>query len=174
MRPWIIALGLVMGLALLPLGSRAEDPKPSGEVSIDQVQVAFILSGNLGGGKLTYEGKTYDFLNVTLEAAVDMLKNAKKRAAPTPIRELGKHPEDEEPIAIFEGRYGPYVKHKKINATIPKDKEIEKITLEEALQMIEEKAAKKGGKKTAKKKAPAKKKKKAAKKKKTAKSKKAG
>jgi len=61
MRPWIIALGLVMGLALLPLGSRAEDPKPSGEVSIDQVQVAFILSGNLGGGKLTYEGKTYDF-----------------------------------------------------------------------------------------------------------------
>ena len=52
------------------------------------------------------------------------------RSAPTPIRELGKHPEDEDPINIFEGRYGPYVKHGKINATIPKGYEIEHITLE--------------------------------------------
>ncbi|MCA9071687.1 MAG: DNA topoisomerase I, partial [Planctomycetaceae bacterium] len=122
-----------------------------------------------------FEGKTYDVMNVTLDAAVDMLKNTKKRAAPTPMRELGKHPEDEEPIAIFEGRYGPYVKYKKINATIPKDKEVEKLTLEEALQLIEEKAAKKGTKKkaTKKKTTTAKKKKKAAKKK-TTKNKKAG
>lgn len=123
-----------------------------------------------------FEGKAYDVLNVTLDVGVDMLKNTKKRAAPTPIRELGKHPEDEEPIAIFEGRYGPYVKHKKLNATIPKDKEVEKLTLEEALQLLEEKAAKKGTKKkkkATKKKTTAKKKKKAAKKK-TAKSKKAG
>ncbi len=108
-----------------------------------------------------FEGQTYNVLNVTLEAAVDMLKNAKKRAAPTPIRELGKHPEDEEPIGIFEGRYGPYVKHKKLNATIPKDKDLEKITLEEALKLLEEKAAKKGaGKKKSAKKKTAKKKKK--------------
>ncbi len=113
-----------------------------------------------------FEGQTYNVLNVTLEAAVDMLKNAKKRAAPTPIRELGKHPEDEEPIGIFEGRYGPYVKHKKLNATIPKDKDLEKITLEEALKLLEEKAAKKGaGEKKSGKKKTAKKKKKAAKKK---------
>ena len=94
-----------------------------------------------------YEGKTYNVLNITLEAGVDMLKNTKKRAAPTPLRELGVHPEDQEPIAIFEGRYGPYIKYKKINATIPKDKEIDKVTLEEALQLIEEKAAKGGAKK---------------------------
>jgi DNA topoisomerase-1 len=121
-----------------------------------------------------FEGKTYDVLNITLEAGVDMLKNTKKRAAPTPIRELGKHPEDEEVIGIFEGRYGPYVKHKKINATIPKDKEIEKLTLEEALTLLEEKAAKGGGKKkktTKKKTAPVKKK---TAKRKTAKKKQAG
>ncbi len=116
-----------------------------------------------------FEGKTYDVLNITLEVGVDMLKHAKKRATPTPIRELGKHPEDEEPIGIFDGRYGPYVKYKKINATIPKDKEVEKVTLEEALQLIEEKAAKKGVKKKATKKktatATAKKKKKSSKKK---------
>ncbi len=121
-----------------------------------------------------FEGKTYNVLNVTLEAAVDMLKNAKKRAAPTPIRELGKHPEDEEIIGIFEGRYGPYVKHKKINATIPKDKDLEKITLEEALKLLEEKAIKKGvkKKKTTKKKTTTKKKKAA--KKKSSKKKQAG
>ncbi len=99
-----------------------------------------------------YEGKAYNVLDITLEAAVDMLKNTKKRAAPTPMRELGVHPEDQEPIAIFEGRYGPYIKYKKLNATIPKDKEIEKVTLEEALTLLEEKAAKGGGKKKVRKK----------------------
>lgn len=58
MRSWIMALGLLLGLTLPAL---AEEHKKSGEVSIDQVQVAFLLSGNLGGGKLTYKGKTYDF-----------------------------------------------------------------------------------------------------------------
>jgi hypothetical protein len=61
----MIAFSLVAGLALLlPDGggpARAENPKPSGTVSIEQVQVAFLFSGNVGGGVLTYEGKSYDF-----------------------------------------------------------------------------------------------------------------
>ena len=65
MRAWILVFGLLLGLSLpaLQVGSlaRAEEQKKSGEVSIDQVQVAFLISGNLGGGKLTYKGKTYDF-----------------------------------------------------------------------------------------------------------------
>jgi hypothetical protein len=65
MRSWIMALGLLLGLTLPALQAgtpaRAEEHKKSGEVSIDQVQVAFIFSGNLGGGKLMYKGKTYDF-----------------------------------------------------------------------------------------------------------------
>ena len=73
-----------------------------------------------------------------------MLKQARSRAAPTPIRELGPHPDDGETVAIFDGRYGPYVKHGKINATIPKDREVEHVRLEEALDWIAEKAAKKG------------------------------
>lgn len=115
-----------------------------------------------------FDGETYNVLNVTMDVAVDMLKNTKKRAAPTPIRELGKHPEDDAVIGVFEGRYGPYVKHGKINATIPKEYEINDVTLEQALEWLEEKAAKKGIKKKAGKKKAAKKKsakKKAAKKK---------
>lgn len=65
MRAWILALGLAIGLGLPALdagqSARAEEQKKSGEVTIDQVQVAFLISGNLGGGTLTYKGKTYNF-----------------------------------------------------------------------------------------------------------------
>ncbi len=120
-------------------------------------------------------GKDQDVLTVDLDTSVELLKQARTRSAPTPIKDLGKHPDDDEPVAIFEGRYGPYVKHGKINATIPKDREIEHIQLEDALIWIEEKAAKGGGRGGTKKKKAAKKKsaKKKATKKKAAKKKKA-
>jgi len=97
-----------------------------------------------------------------MDAAVEMLKNTKKRAAPEPLREVGKHPEDDSVIGIFEGRYGMYVKHGKINATLPKDTDINSVTLEQAIEWLDAKAEKSGIKKKAKKKAA---KKKAAKKK---------
>ncbi len=56
--------GILAGLALCLLLFRevpAADLKPSGTVAIDQVQVAFLFSGNLGGGVLTFEGKSYEF-----------------------------------------------------------------------------------------------------------------
>jgi DNA topoisomerase-1 len=61
---------------------------------------------------------------------------------------LGQHPDGGE-IAVFEGRYGPYIKWEKINATLPKDITPEDVALDQALQLIAEKAAK-GGKKPAK------------------------
>ncbi|MCA9051028.1 MAG: type I DNA topoisomerase, partial [Planctomycetaceae bacterium] len=60
-----------------------------------------------------FEGETYNVLNITMEAAVELLKNTKKRAAPEPLREIGKHPDDDASIGVFEGRYGMYVKHGK-------------------------------------------------------------
>ncbi len=117
-------------------------------------------------GKYKSLPKEDDVLTVGLDRAVELLKLAKTRSAPTPIKELGNHPESEEPLAIFEGRYGPYVKCGKLNATIPKDKDPQTLTLEEGVELINEKAAK-TGKKVGKKKATKKKatKKKAAKKK---------
>jgi DNA topoisomerase-1 len=61
------------------------------------------------------------------------------------LRELGKHPEDEQPVAIYEGRYGPYVKHGKINATIPSSSDPASVTLDEAVALIAARAAKAGG-----------------------------
>ena len=104
-----------------------------------------------------------DVFDIGMNRAVELL--AEKRANPgrrgsrtavEPLRELGEHP-DGGKIAVFEGRYGPYVKWEKINATLPKDVEPEKITAEMALALIVEKASKSGGKKTSGKKATAKK-----------------
>ncbi len=79
--------------------------------------------------------------------------------AAKPLREIGDHP-DGGPVQVMKGKYGPYVKWEKINATLPKDVEPDDVTMEMAVQLIEEKAAKGGKKKTTRK--PAAKKKKAA------------
>ncbi|MGB4826110.1 MAG: topoisomerase C-terminal repeat-containing protein, partial [Paracoccaceae bacterium] len=73
------------------------------------------------------------------------------------LKVLGAHPDGGE-VQVMPGRYGPYVKWEKVNATLPKEMAPEAVTLEEALVLIAERAAK-GGKparKTATKKAPAK------------------
>jgi DNA topoisomerase I len=90
--------------------------------------------------------KTDDILTIDLPRAVELLSQAKKKPVLTPLKELGNHPDDGEPVAVFEGRYGPYVKHGKTNATIPKDRDPLSLTLEEALPLLAERAAK-GGKK---------------------------
>ena len=61
---------------------------------------------------------------------------------------LGDHP-DGGPIEVFEGRYGPYVKHGKTNATLPKDMTPDVVTLEQAIELVNAKAAQGGGKKKA-------------------------
>ena len=64
------------------------------------------------------------------------------------LKSLGDHP-DGGPIEIKEGKYGPYVKWEKVNATLPKDTAPEAVTLEQALELIAEKTAKKGTKRKA-------------------------
>ncbi|MEO0383972.1 MAG: type I DNA topoisomerase [Pseudomonadota bacterium] len=79
------------------------------------------------------------------------------RGAPAALKTLGDHP-DGGPVTVHSGRYGPYVKHGKINATIPKDTKPEDVTMDQAIELIAARAAKAGKKPAAKKKAPAKKK----------------
>ena len=72
----------------------------------------------------------------------------RRGAAAKPIKELGEHPSEGGPVNVMDGRYGPYVKHGKINATLPKDVTPEDVTMDFAVGLIAEKAAK-GGKKRA-------------------------
>ncbi len=78
--------------------------------------------------------------------------------AAKPIREMGDHPDMGGAVNVMEGKYGPYVKWEKVNATIPKEIEPADLTMERAVELIEEKLAKSPAKrKAATKKAPAKK-----------------
>jgi DNA topoisomerase-1 len=100
-------------------------------------------------GPFVRHGKTYanlpsidDVFEVGLNRAVALI--AEKRANPragrgaaqTPLRELGPHPEGGAPVHVMNGRYGPYVKHGKTNATLPKDVDPQKVTLAEAIGLI--------------------------------------
>ena len=73
------------------------------------------------------------------------------------IQELGEHPDDGKPVRVMDGRFGPYVKHDKTNATIPKGDDPAEITMEQAMQLIEARIAKGPSKRATAKKAPAKK-----------------
>ena len=64
------------------------------------------------------------------------------RASKT-IKELGKHPKDEKDIVLMEGRYGPFVKHGKVNASIPKDMNLDDVNLELAVELIKNRKKKK-------------------------------
>ena len=76
---------------------------------------------------------------------------------PGHLRELGDHPEKGGALNVMEGRYGPYVKWEKVNATIPKEIEPADLTMERAVELIEEKLAKSPAKRKAAKKAAPKK-----------------
>jgi DNA topoisomerase I len=102
-------------------------------------------------GKFKSIPKTDSVFNIDLAGAVTLLAQA--HPGPAPIADLGPHPSGEGRIEVFAGRYGPYVQHAKIRATLPKSVSPEEVTLEEALALLAEKAAKE----TTTKKAPAKK-----------------
>jgi DNA topoisomerase-1 len=88
--------------------------------------------------------KEDDVLTVGLNRAVSLIAESPGHNA----IELGDHPEDGKPISIRKGRYGPYIKHGRVNATVPKDQEPETVTLDEALALLAEKVSKSKSKKT--------------------------
>jgi DNA topoisomerase I len=83
-------------------------------------------------------------MNRAVEVLAQKLAGRRGGAATEPLRELGIHP-DGGPVQVMAGKFGPYVKWAKVNATLPKDITPEAVTLDEALALIAEKAGKKGG-----------------------------
>ena len=100
------------------------------------------------------EGKDYrslkaadNVLTVSLERALELLSEPKKgrgsssSKSKAALRELGMHPEEGTPVNIYDGPYGPYIKHGKINVSIPEGQSVEDITLSTALELLATKAS---------------------------------
>ncbi|GAB4259696.1 MAG: type I DNA topoisomerase [Pararhodobacter sp.] len=153
--PDVVDLERALSLLSLPrlIGAHPEDGEPV-EAAIGRF------------GPYVRHNKTYanladvdEVFTIGMNRAVELLATKAARggrgAAAQPLRTLGDHP-DGGAITVMPGRYGPYVKWEKVNATLPKDITPEDVTLEQALALIDAKAAGKGKKKTASKKAASK------------------
>ena len=146
-KGWDIAsVDLERALALLAL-PREIGPHPEDGVAVE--------AGIGRYGPYVKHGSKYanlpdvdEVFTIGMNRAVEVLasKQVRGRAAPAaPLAELGEHPEGG-PVQVLAGRYGPYVKWGKVNATLPRDLEPGSVTLERALELIAEKSAKSGKK----------------------------
>jgi DNA topoisomerase-1 len=112
-----------------------------------------VLAGVGRFGPYVQHGKTYanldagdDVLTIGQNRAVTLIAEkiakgpGKSRFGATPGRPLGEHPDKGGPIVVKSGRYGPYVSHDGVNASLPSDKAPEAITLEEAVSLIDARA----------------------------------
>ena len=149
--PAAVALEQALGLLALPreVGTHPESGKP--------------ISAGLGrfGPYLRHDGayvsipRGDDVLEIGLNRAVVLIAEKKGGRAAGPLKELGAHPGDGKPVTVHTGRYGPYVKHGRTMASLPKGQAPEDATLEAALPLLEQKKA--SGGKTSARKAPARK-----------------
>ena len=94
-----------------------------------------------------------EIFSIGLNRAITLIAEAKPgRMSSSVIKDLGEHPEDKKPVKIMKGQYGPYIKYKSLNATIPEEKDPSEITMDDAIILIEkrkeyDKSKKKGKRK---------------------------
>jgi DNA topoisomerase-1 len=140
------------------------------EVGIHPEDGEPIVAGVGRFGPYVKHGKVYasledgdDVLNIGLNRAVTLIAEKKlkpgkgRRFGADPGKSLGEHPQKGGSVVVKNGRYGPYVSHDGLNATLPNGKTPDTITLDEAVGLLEERIAKGGGKRPPKKAAPKKK-----------------
>ncbi len=117
-------------------------PKSLG-INTDNQKEIFLNTGRFGP-YLKCENKSARLENVEeifsigLNRAITLIADAKPgRISSSIIKDLGEHPEDKKPVRIMKGQYGPYIKYKSLNATIPEEKDPTELNMEEALILIE-------------------------------------
>ncbi len=146
--PETITLDMAVGLLALPrtLGTHSGT---GGKIQAGLGRFGpYILHDQGKNGKEYRSLKaTDDVLTISLERALELLsepkkgrngRNSKLKAA---LRELGTHPEDGTAINIYDGPYGPYIKHGKTNVSIPEGQTVEGVTLSAALKLLADKVA---------------------------------
>ena len=149
LAPDDVDLTIALGLLSLPR-----------DVGTDPESGEMIIAGIGRFGSYVKLGKTYanlepgdEVLNIGLNRAVTLIAEKKanpgkgRRFGADPGRSLGDHPDKGGPIIVKNGRYGAYVSHDGVNATLPSEKTPDTVTLEEAVALIDARIAAGGGKK---------------------------
>ena len=136
------ALDLDKALALLAL-PRTLGPHPESGQTISAGLGRFGPYLRMGDIYVSLKGDD-DVLSIGLNRAVDLLSQA--RPAKAKGKELGTHPGDGKPVRLMAGRYGPYVEHGKLRATLPAGTDAETIGLQQALDLLAEKQGRSAGK----------------------------
>jgi DNA topoisomerase-1 len=158
MNPEQVSLDAALRLLSLPrtLGTHPESGK--------EVQAGIGRFGPyvVHDGDFRSLAKDDDVLTVELPRALELLSQPKggRRSAAEPLREIGVHPGNGQPVAIYKGRYGPYVKNVDTNASLPRGMDPEDVTMEQAVELLAARAGAAPSKKRAagKRSAPSKKK----------------
>jgi len=79
-----------------------------------------------------------EIFSIGLNRAITLIAEAKPgRMLSSMIKDLGEHPEDKKPVRVMKGKFGPYIKYKSLNATIPEEKDPHEISMDDALILIE-------------------------------------
>ncbi|MDA9624824.1 type I DNA topoisomerase [Candidatus Pelagibacter bacterium] len=79
-----------------------------------------------------------ELFTIGINRAVTMIAEAKPgRISSSIIKDLGEHPDDKKPVRVMKGQFGPYIKYKSLNATIPEEKDPSELSMEDALILIE-------------------------------------
>ena len=117
-------------------------PKSLG-INPDNQKEIFLNTGRFGP-YLKCENKSArienidEIFSIGLNRAITLIAEAKPgRMSSSIIKDLGEHPEDKKPVRVMKGQYGPYIKYKSLNATIPEEKDPLELNMEEALILIE-------------------------------------
>ncbi|GET41995.1 type I DNA topoisomerase [Microseira wollei] len=143
-----VTLEMALGLLALPR-TLGVHPATSGKIQAALGPYGpYVVhdQGKEGGKDYRSLKSSDDVLTITLERALELLSQPKagrgtRSKTKEALRELGNHPEDGEPVNIYNGPYGPYIKHGKTNASIPEGESVEAVTLEKALELLAAKAS---------------------------------
>jgi DNA topoisomerase-1 len=155
--PETLTLEMAVGLLSLPraLGTH---PETGGKVQASLGRFGPYVVHDQGKEGKDYRSlkSTDDVLTISLNRALELLaepkkgRTASKSKSKEALRELGLHPEDDSPINIYDGPYGPYIKHGKTNASLPEGESVENITLSTAIELLSAKISTKSPRKTTK------------------------
>jgi|TARA_B100000686_G_C16803530_1_gene988066 DNA topoisomerase-1 len=131
-----VDLGLAQKLLALPrvLGTH---PETNQEVKADYGRFGpYVTAGKGKNGRIPPQLSP---LTIELNEALELI--AKRSSGPQELKTLGDHPTTGETLILKDGRYGPYITDGKVNASMPSDVEVDEITLEEAVGLIDKKRA---------------------------------